>query len=169
MRHNGNPPVRPKEPQSVRIFVFLHIATMFTAVALTIGPTIVLRRIGKSGDVPAIRRSFAAAGPIIKAAPALYGLGAALGIVAIFTNGFDPFQPFLLIAYGLFVVATLVGIRFNAPWFARVAEASANSPDAAPSPELAAELDTPVARFLDWFDPLVILLFIFDMVVKPFG
>jgi hypothetical protein len=153
----------------MRVFVFLHIATMFTAVALTIGPTILLRRIGKSGDVLAIRRSFAMAGPIIKVAPALYGLGAALGIVAIFTNGFDPFQPFLLIAYGLFVVATVAGIRFNAPWFARVTEASANSPDAAPSPELAAELDAPVARFLDWFDPLVILLFIFDMVVKPFG
>ena len=153
----------------MRIFVFLHIATMFTAVALTIGPTVVLRRIGRSGDVPAIRRSFAAAGPVIKAAPALYGLGAALGVVAIFTNGFDPFQPFLLIAYGLFVAATAVGVVINAPWFARVAEAADKSPDAAPSPELAAALDAPVVRFLDWFDPLIILLFIFDMVVKPFG
>jgi hypothetical protein len=153
----------------VRVFVFLHIATMFTAVTLTIGPTVLLRRIGKSGDVSAIRRSFAMAAPIIKAAPALYGLGAALGIVAIFTNGFDPFQPFLLIAYGLFVLATFVGIRFNAPWFARVSEAAANSPDAAPSPELAAELESPISRFLDWFDPILILLFIFDMVVKPFG
>jgi len=153
----------------VRIFVFLHIATMFSAVAGTIGPTLLLRRIGKSGDVAAIRRSFAMAAPIIKAAPALYGLGAALGVVAIFANGFDPFQPFLLIAYGLFVVATLVGIRFNAPWFQRVAETSAESPDAAPSPQLAAALESPVARFLDWFDPLIILLFIFDMVVKPFG
>jgi hypothetical protein len=153
----------------VRVFVFLHIATMFTAVTLTIGPTVLLRRIGKSGDVSAIRRSFAMAAPIIKAAPALYGLGAALGIVAIFTNGFDPFQPFLLIAYGLFVLATFVGIRFNAPWFARVSEAAANSPDAAPSRELAAELESPISRFLDWFDPILILLFIFDMVVKPFG
>ena len=153
----------------MRIFVFLHIATMFSAVAGTIGPTLLLRRIGKSGDVAAIRRSFAMAAPIIKAAPALYGLGAALGVVAIFANGFDPFQPFLLIAYGLFVVATLVGIRFNAPWFQRVAETSAESPDAAPSPQLAAALESPVARFLDWFDPLIILLFIFDMVVKPFG
>jgi hypothetical protein len=153
----------------VRLFVFLHIATMFTAVALTIGPTVVLRRIGKSGDVPAIRRAFAAAGPIIKAAPALYGLGAALGVIAIFTNGFDPFQPFLLIAYGLFIVATVAGTVLNAPWFARVAEAAAKSPDAAPSPELAAELESPVVRFLDWFDPIIILLFIFDMVVKPFG
>ena len=153
----------------MRIFVFLHIATMFAAVTGTLGPTLLLRRIGKSGDVPAIRRSFAMAGPIMKIAPGLYTLGAALGVVAIFTNGFNPFQPFLLIAYGLFVVATFVGIRFNAPWFQRVAEASAASPDAAPSPELTAEIESPVARFLDWFDPIIILLFIFDMVVKPFG
>jgi hypothetical protein len=153
----------------VRIFVFLHIATMFTAVALTIGPTVLLRRIGKSGDVPAIRRSFAMAAPIIKAAPALYGLGAALGIVAIFTNGFNPFQPFLLIAYGLFVLATVVGIRLNAPWFQRVVQTSAESPDEAPSSELAAVLQDPVGRFLDWFDPIIILAFLFDMIVKPFG
>ena len=153
----------------MRIFVFLHIATMFIAVTGTIGPTLLLRRIGKSGDVPTIRRSFALAAPIIKVAPALYGLGAALGVVAIFTNGFDPFQPFLLIAYGLFIVATVVGILFNAPWFQRVSQAAEASPDDAPSAELAAELDSPVARFLDWFDPIVILVFIFDMVVKPFG
>lgn len=153
----------------MRLFVFLHIATMFGAVAGTIGPTLLLRRIGRSGDVPAIRRSFAMAAPIIKLAPALYGLGAALGVVAIFTNGFDPLQPFLLIAYVLFVLATVVGIRFNAPWFQQVAEMAAESPDAAPSPQLAAALDSPAARFLDWFDPVIILLFIFDMVVKPFG
>jgi hypothetical protein len=163
------PSTIPKEHVPVRIFVFLHIAVMFAAVAGTIGPTLLLRRIGKSGDVPAIRRSFAMAAPIIKAAPALYGLGAALGIVAIFTNGFNPFQPFLLIAYGLFLVATVVGIRLNAPWFQRVAQTSAESPDEAPSSELGAALQDPVARFLDWFDPLVILVFIFDMVVKPFS
>jgi hypothetical protein len=153
----------------VRIFVFLHIATMFGAVALTVGPTVLLRRIGKSGDVPAIRRSFAMAAPIIKAAPMLYGLGAALGIVAIFTNGFNPFRPFLLIAYGLFVLATVVGIRLNAPWFQRVAQTSAESPDEAPSSALAAVLKDPVARFLDWFDPIIIVAFLFDMIVKPFG
>ena len=45
----------------MRIFVFLHVATMFGAVAISLGPTFVLRRIGRSGDVPAIRRSFALA------------------------------------------------------------------------------------------------------------
>jgi hypothetical protein len=163
------PAHNPKEPVSVRIFVFLHIAVMFTAVAVTIGPNILLRRIGKSRQVPAIRHSFALAAPVTRFIPPLYGLGAALGIVAIFTNGFNPFQPFLLIAYVLFAIATVVGIRVTEPWFKRVIETSAASPDAAPSPELAAALDAPAGRFLDWFDPLIILLFIFDMVVKPFG
>lgn len=153
----------------MRIFIFLHIATMFTAVALTIGPTVLLQRIGRSGDVPAIRRSFATSAPIIRFIPPLYILGAALGIVAVFTNGFDPFQPFLLVAYVLFVIATAVGIRFTEPWFRAVTKASAESPDAAPSPELTAALQHPTARFLAWFDPLIILAFILDMVVKPFG
>lgn len=153
----------------MRIFIFLHIATMFTAVAITIGPSLLLRRIGRSGDVPAIRRSFAMAAPIIRFVPPLYILGAALGIVAIFTNGFDPFQPFLLIAYVLFVVAVVVGIRFTEPWLKAVTQASAESPDATPSPALTASLQAPAGRLLDWFDPIIILVFIFDMVVKPFG
>lgn len=153
----------------MRIIVFLHVATMFTAVAVSIGPTLLLQRIGRTGDVPAIRRSFAMSAPIIRFVPVLFGLGAALGIVAIFTNGFNPFQPFLLIAYVLFVVATVVGIRFTEPWFKAVTKASAESPDAAPSPELTAALNHPTARLLDWFDPLIILAFIFDMIVKPFG
>ena len=153
----------------MRIFVFLHVVTMFAAVAISIGPTLVLRRIGKSGDVPAIRRAFALSAPIVQAIPAVFGVGALLGVVAIFVNGFDPFQPFLLIAYVLFIIATLVGAVITTPWFKRVIQLAAESPDAAPSPELSAALDDPRARFTDWFDPLVILAFLFDMIIKPFG
>jgi hypothetical protein len=153
----------------VRIFVFLHIATMFAAVAITIGPWLVLRRVSRSGDVPAIRRTFASAVPITRFVPVLYMLGAALGIVAIFTNGFNPFQPFLLIAYGLFILATVVGIVVTEPWLKRVTQTAAESPDEAPSPELSAALQQSNIRIIDWFDPLLILAFIFDMVVKPFG
>ncbi len=158
-----------KERDQVRIFVFLHVAIMFTAVAVTIGPTLVLRRIGRSGDVPAIRRSFALAAPVIRFVPPLYMLGAVLGIVAIFTNGFNPFQPFLLIAYGLFILATVVGVVITDPWFKRVTKLSAESPDAPASPELTAALEDSRINIIDWFDPLIILAFIFDMIVKPFG
>ena len=153
----------------MRIFVFLHIATMFSAVAIAIGPWLLLRRVGRSGDVPAIRRAFAAAAPITRFVPVLYTLGAALGIVAIFTNGFNPFEPFLLIAYGLFILATVVGIVVTEPWLKRVTQAAADSPDAAVSSELSAALEDPKVRVIDWFDPLIILAFVFDMVVKPFG
>jgi hypothetical protein len=142
---------------------------MFGAVAISIGPTIVLRRIGKSGDVAAIRRSFALSAPIVRAIPAIFGVGALLGVVAIFVNDFDPFQPFLLIAYVLFIVATIVGAVITTPWFKKVTQLAAESPDAAPSPELSAALDDPRARFTDWFDPIIILAFLFDMIVKPFG
>jgi hypothetical protein len=153
----------------VRVFVFLHVATMFTAVAMAIGVPTLLRSIGKSGDVPAIRRSFALAQPFIKAIPPLFMVGAALGIVAIFTNGFDPFQPFLLIAYALFILATVVGIVITDPWFKSVTKLSAESPDEAPSTELSAALHDPRMQWVDWFDRLIILAFIFDMIVKPFG
>jgi hypothetical protein len=153
----------------VRIVVFLHVAVMFAAVAFSIGPTFVLRRLGATGDVPAIRRAFSMSAPIVRAIPMLFGLGALLGVVAIFVNDFDPFQPFLLIAYALFIIATVVGVVITTPWFKKVTQLAAESPDAAPSPELSAALDDPGARFTDWFDPLIILAFLFDMIVKPFG
>ena len=153
----------------MRIFVFLHVVTMFAAVAISIGPTLILRRIGQSGDVPAIRRAFALSAPIVRAIPAAFGIGALLGVVAIFVNGFDPFRPFLLIAYALFIIATIVGAVISTPWFKKVTQLAAESPEASPSAELSAALDDPRARFTDWFDPLIILAFLFDMIIKPFG
>ena len=153
----------------MRIFIFLHVATMFTAVAVTLGAPFLLRRIAKSDDVPAIRRSFALAKPLLAAIPASFTIGAAFGIIAIFTNGFDPFQPFLLIAYVLFILATVVGIVITNPWYIGVTRLAAESPEAAPSPELSKVLHDPRMNYIDWFDRILILAFIFDMVVKPFG
>lgn len=153
----------------MRIFVFLHVATMFTAVAAAIGPGYLLHRIGRSADVPTIRRSFALAAPVFKAIPILFTAGAALGIVAIFTNGLNPFEPFLLIAYVMFVMATFVGIRFDTPWERLVTRLAAESPDEAPSPDLTAALHDPRMKWVTWFDRLIILAFVFDMVVKPFS
>jgi hypothetical protein len=153
----------------VRVIVFLHVVTMFTAVAAALGPAYLLQRISRNADVPTIRRSFALAGPIFKAIPIFFTTGAALGIVAIFTNGFDPFEPFLLIAYVLFVMATVVGITMDAPWERRVTQLAAESADEAPSPELTAALGDPRMKWVNWFDRLIILAFIFDMVVKPFS
>ena len=153
----------------MRIFIFLHIAVMFAAVAAALGPAYLLQRIGRSMDVPAIRRSFALAAPLVSAVPILYGIGAALGVVAIFTNGLNPFAPFLLIAYALFLLAGFVFATVNGPWQKLVTQLAAASADQVPSAELNAALRDPRMAAVAWFDPLLVLAFIFDMVVKPFS
>lgn len=150
-------------------FKFLHIATMFTAVAASLGPSYVLQRVSRNATVPTIRSTFALAAPVYKAIPILFGVGALLGIVTAFTSGRSLLQPFLLIAYVMFVLATFVGIRFNTPWFNRVVKASAESPDAAPSVELNAALKDPNTRWVDGFDRIIVLAFLVDMVFKPFS
>src|ERR1700674_2522397 len=153
----------------MRIFVFFHVATMFVAVAAALGPAYLLQRISRTTDVPAIRRAFALAQPIANAIGPLFGLGAALGILAIFTNGWNPFAPFLLIAYAMFVLTGITGTTINGPWQKRVTKFAAESPDGAPSPELSAALNDPRMKVIDWFDRLIIVAFVFDMIVKPFG
>lgn len=151
------------------IFKFLHIATMFTAVAASLGPSFVLQRVTRLADVPTIRSTFALAAPIYRAIPILFGLGALLGLVTAFSEGRNLLEPFLLIAYVMFAAATFVGIRFNTPWYQRVVKASAESPDAARSAELTAALNDPNMRWVDWFDRLIIVAFLVDMVFKPFS
>jgi len=151
------------------IFKFLHIATMFTAVAMSLGPSYVLQRVSRHATVPTIRSTFALAAPAFKAIPILFIAGAILGIVTALSQGKSLTEPFLLIAYVMFVLATFVGIRFNTPWFQRVVKASAESPDAAPSTELTAALNDPNTRWVDWFDRLIIVAFLVDMVFKPFS
>ena len=153
----------------MHFFIFLHIATVMTAVAFSIGPTFLLRRVADSGDVPAIRRSFALAAPLVRIIPALFGVGALLGIVAIFTNGYNPFEPWLLIAYVMFVLAAVVGARMTTPWFNRMVKASAESPEIGPSGELVAAINDPAMQLVDWFDRIIVLAFILDMVIKPFS
>jgi len=153
----------------LRLFIFLHVATMFTAVAASIGAGYLLQRIAHTRDVRAIRGSFAMAAPIGKAIPILFTTGAALGIVALFTNNFNPFEPWLIIAYVMFIMATVVGARLSGPWQRRVGMLAATSPDDAPSAELTAAIEDPRMRWVHWFDILIILAFILDMVVKPFS
>ena len=98
----------------------------------------------------------------------LFGLGAVLGSSPSSRTA-SAVSAVPLIAYVLFIITAIIGARITEPWFKRVAETAASSPDEAPSPELRAALDDPRARFTDWFDPIIILVFIFDMIVKPFG
>ena len=151
------------------IFKFLHIGFMFMAVAVALGPELLLRGIGRSGNVAAIRTGYALADRLGKAIPILFTIGLVFGLLTAWTQGLNFFAPWLLIAYVLFIVATVLGARFTAPHVARVAELAAQSPDDSPSPELAAALGDRRSDVLFVLDVIIIVAFIFIMVVKPFA
>jgi hypothetical protein len=151
----------------VSVFIFLHIAVMFSAIAVAQGPLILLVAAVRRRDVPGIRGLLRAQFPLARWIPAVFGVGVVLGVIAVFTNGFDPLRPWLLIAYILTAIAAVLP-RFSAgAWSQRLGMAAATSPDDAPSPELAAVMDDPRARSMLWLDFGVVVLLIADMVIKP--
>ena len=151
------------------IFKFLHIAFMFMAVAVALGPELLLRGIGRSGDVRTIRTGYSLADRLGKAIPILFTIGLVFGLLTAWTQGLDFFAPWLLIAYALFILATILGARVTAPHIAHVAELAAQSSDDAPSPELAAAIADRRGDILFALDLIIIIAFVFDMVVKPFS
>jgi hypothetical protein len=147
------------------IFIFLHILTMFTAVAMAYGPAMMI--LAARGDVPTLRGVMTANNRLSRLVGPAFGLGIAFGFVAVFVNDFDPLRPWLVIAYGLVVVYLVVTFAFTNPWLKSVTAAVEASPDEAPSSELRTLLDAPRNRLLLALDALLIVALIADMVLKP--
>ena len=118
------------------LFKFLHILTMFIAVAGAVIPEVVLHRVAGSGDVRAIRVISGIAAQVGKLLPIFFVGGAIFGLLAAATGSLDFFQPWLIAAYVVFVIAMVTGATTTGPWAGRVAAAAAASGDDAPSPEL---------------------------------
>jgi hypothetical protein len=150
------------------LLVLLHILVMFTAVAISQGPAVLLYSAMRRGDVAAIRAVGEGFGRVGRFIGPMFGLGVLIGLVAVFVGGFDPLAPWLLIAYGLTVVAFLTPILVTGPRMMRVVEAAAASPIEQPSPELRSAIGA-AAGPVFWIDAALIVLFIVDMVVKPFS
>lgn len=149
------------------IFVFLHVLTMFTAVALAYGPAALMVVASRNRDVRALRgisRTYDQLGRWIGPA---FGLGILLGFAAVFFQQFDPLQGWLVIAYVLVGVALVMTFAFTNPWLKKVEAAAHASPDDQMSDELAALVNSPRNQALLAFDALLIVLLIADMVLKP--
>jgi hypothetical protein len=153
----------------MRYFVYLHVLSMVSAVAVAYGPALMLRRAANTRHVPTIRSVFGMAGAFGKWIPILFLLGLGFAIIAIFANGFNPLRPWLLIAYVLFAIGMFDGARIHGPYAIAVAKAAASSPDEAPSAELRTALDNPGEAIAYWVDLGVVALILFDMIIKPFG
>ena len=149
------------------IFIFLHVLTMFTAVALAYGPAALIVLSSRRRDVGALRGVITTYERWSGVVGAAFGLGIVFGFLAIFFNGFDPLQGWLVIAYVLVVASLTMTFTFTNPWIKKVAEAARTSPEAEMSPELAALVNSPRNQALLAVDALLIVLLIADMVLKP--
>ncbi len=151
------------------ILKFLHIAFMFTGVAVGLGGGGVVDLIARSRDVRTIRSAFGVMTRLQPVIPTSFGLGVLFGLATAWTEGLDFLRPWLLIAYVLVIAASILGAGIENPWHKRVLAAAMASPEESPSAELQVVLRDPRERFAFWATFVIIAALIFDMVVKPFG
>jgi hypothetical protein len=156
----------PERSVTVLIFKFLHIALMFTAVAGTVVPEVVLHLVANTRDTRTIATMAHIAERIGKVVPVFFVSGAVFGLIAAWVGSMNFLAPWLIATYILFVAATVVGILFSDPWVARLRTAAVASGDT-PSAELTAVIDEPRAKVASAFLMLTILVMIGLMVFKP--
>ncbi|HJP71165.1 MAG TPA: hypothetical protein VJ975_05550 [Candidatus Limnocylindria bacterium] len=149
----------------MRTFVFLHVLTMFGAVAISGGIDLLILRIAKTHDIASIHSAFEARYRIGRFIPVLFGTGLVFGLIAIFVEHFDPFAGWLLLAYPLFVAGILTGLLGIARWAERVRVATATATQG--DPEVIALLDTPSVRYATAVFWLLIAALVFVMIMKP--
>jgi hypothetical protein len=149
-------------------FKFLHVATMFSAVTLSVAPSLILERIAASGDVRVTRGFLDRTAFLERLVPASFLLGALFGLLTAVTIGFDLLAPWLLIAYGLFAGISLLQATLGATWRRSLARSVATTGTGdATSAALVQAAGSLAGRVVNWFTAASVGLIVFDMVVKP--
>lgn len=150
----------------MRTFVFLHVLTMFSAVAMGYGSMLLIRVAARTGDPATLRGVVAATRRLEPAIGPTFMLGIVLGLVAIFTNGFNPLAPWLLIAYALAALATVSSILVLARWIKRMSVATDGAVDMGAADAILGDRRSSALLVLDG---LVVVAIIADMILKPFS
>jgi hypothetical protein len=153
--------------QTGTVVLVLHILAAFVAVAFLIVPGLILEIVGHTHDVVLIRKTYALASFHGKIGGPFMILILVFGIAAAMTIGIPLLLPWLVISYVLFALLLAAGFGYHMRRELRIAALSVTSPDAAPSAELAAVLDDPLARPMLWLSGALWIALIVVMVVRP--
>ncbi len=152
----------------MRYLVFLHVLTMFTAVALGYGAMAWLWLSARSRDLVAMRGMLSAFRRYERLIPITFTLGIGLGVAAIFVHRYDPLTPWLVIAYLLATGLVVSGSLIISPWLKRVGAAvdgmAGDHADVLPAP-----FSDRRSIALLALDVGMLIAIIADMVLKPFS
>jgi len=149
------------------IWKFLHIATMFAAVSLFVGESVLFERLIATRDVPAIRRFEGVVLPVVRVAIVLILLGLVFGLITVHDEHFSYTDTWVVIAYVVYAVLFALG-PFEGRTQTRIFAAAKASPDDAPSPELEGMITSTGRRILVLSSLVLYVVIIYDMVRKPF-
>ena len=150
------------------IWKFLHVISMFAAVSLFVGVSVLFERLLATRDVPAIRRFESVSVPVVRVAIVVVLLGLVFGLITVGDENFSYTATWVVIAYflfaGLFALGPLEGRSQT-----KIYAAAKSSPDDAPSPELEAQITSTGRRVLVMTSMVLYVAIIYDMVMKPFS
>lgn len=149
-------------------FKYLHIVSMFFAIALAVSTELVLRRVADSGDAHAIATTVARVRPLGNLSTVFFLAGIAFGIVAALTGQMNLLAPWLVLSYIAVAGAFAIGMLISDPWVSRLESAAMAGADGS-SGELAAVVAEVPARIGTWVLMGLIATLVFLMVVKPFA
>ena len=145
-------------------FKYLHIVSMFFAIALAVSTELVVRRVAGSVDARVISTTIAKSRPLANLSNLLFLAGIAFGIAAALTGNMNLLAPWLILAYVAVAAAFAIGMLIIEPWTQRLDAAATGS-----TGDLTAVVDDPIARAGSWALMVLIALLVFLMVVKPFA
>ena len=149
------------------VLQFLHVLTMFAAVATALIGEVGLHLLGRSGNVAGIRAFMSSLGPVMNLSPILFVVGLLFGLAAAIVGGLNLLAPWLIASYVVFAIAMAVGAVVSGPWAVRVGQAAEASPADAPSTELAAALHDSRGAISTGILMTALVVIVFLMVVKP--
>ncbi len=151
------------------LFQFLHVITMFGAVASALISEVLLHRVGRTSDVPGIRSFLNVVQDVAKLIPVLFILGAIFGFITIVAGQLDPTRPWLLASYVVFVIAMATGAIVGGRWARGIGEAAFAAQGNERTPELDAAVRDSSGTISSAVLLTAIVVIVFLMVVKPGG
>lgn len=149
-------------------FKYLHIVSMFFAIALAVSTELVVRRVAGSVEPRAITTTVARVRPLANLSNVFFLAGIVFGVVAALTGQMSLLAPWLILSYLAVAGAFAIGILITEPWVTRLEAAASASGDGG-STELAAVVAEAPARIGTWVLMGLIATLVFLMVVKPFA